>query len=230
MYVFFVDYKAAFDFVDRAIMFDVLRKNEVPDYLRQTIQGLYKTTMYNVEGDQFESHRGLKQGCPLSPLLFALYIADLHRVLRNNQLGGVVLGNQKIYSIDFADDLALMAERPGELKDMIKALQRFSTRRRIRISEEKSKVLVFSKGSRNSGINWSVNGNRYEEVDSFTFLGVELQRNGQYTRHIKAVARKANRRATEVWSMGERLFPYSYTTRLQYGNPSCCQSLCTRQR
>lgn len=111
-----------------------------------------------------------------------------------------------------------MAERPGELKDMIKALQRFSARRRLQISEEKSKILMFSKGSRHSGINWEVNGQKYEEVKSFVYLGVEFQRNGQFTRHFKAVARKASRRATEVWSLGERLFPNSFPTRLQMWN------------
>lgn len=215
LYMLFVDYKAAFDFVDRGILFEVLKQLKIPAYIRRTIEGLYKTTTYNIEGERFESHRGLKQGCPLSPLLFALYIAALNRVLKGNQLGGVVVGGTKIYSLEFADDIALMAERPEELKDMIRALQRFSARRRLQISVEKSKVIMFSKGSRKSGVKWDIGGQSYEEVESFVYLGVELQRNGQFTRHQKAVARKVNKRATEVWSLGERLFPSSYPTRLQ---------------
>ena len=79
------------------------------------------------EGVVFTSHRGLKQGCPLSPLLFALYIADLEHVLKRNQLGGVFVGRKKFYNLAFADDLVLLAYTPNELKDMMRALQRFAT-------------------------------------------------------------------------------------------------------
>lgn len=58
-------------------------------------------------------------------------------------------------------------------------------------------------------------GQSYEEVESFVYLGIELQRNGQYTRHLKRNARKANRRATEVWSLAERLFPNNFRIRRQ---------------
>lgn len=215
LFALFVDFKTAFDLVNRRKLFDILRQQKTPNYLIEVITRLYRNTSYIIEGVKFCSHRGLKQGCPLSPLLFALYIADLDRTLELNQLGGVLVGRKKIFCLAFADDIIIMAYSAAELKDMIKALQRFANKRQLVINADKSKVMVFSKGSRCSGVNWRVGVQEFEEVDQFQYLGVTLQRNGEFTRHHETVARNANKRTTEVWSLAERLFPNSFATRMQ---------------
>ena len=218
LFALFVDFKTAFDLVNRRLLIDILRRQGIPDYLIESIKRMYNDTSYIIEGEKFRSHRGLKQGCPLSPLLFALYIADLDRTLERNQLGGVLVGRRKIFCLAFADDLIIMAYSAAELKDMIRALQRFANKRQLLINAGKSKVMTFNKGSRSSGIDWKIGGQVYDEVDQFLYLGVVFQRNGEFTRHHDYTYSKANRRATEVWSLAERLFPFSYATRMQMYN------------
>lgn len=58
-------------------------------------------------------------------------------------------------------------------------------------------------------------GQVYEEVAFLNYLGVTFQRNGGFTRHHKEVSRRCNARATEAWSIGERLFKKSFKTRMQ---------------
>lgn len=216
LFTLFVDFKTAFDCIDRTLLFATLRSKGIPDYLVNTIVAMYEQTSYLIEGESFRSHKGLKQGCPLSPLLFAIYIADMDETLRRNQIGGLVVGGKKIYSLAFADDITLLARDAPALKDMIKALHRYEKRKHLEINVAKSKVLVFSKGSRVSGTEWKVGLTRtYEEVEEFVYLGVTMQRNGNYTRHHNTVTRKANRRATEVWSLAERLFPHAFSVRMQ---------------
>ena len=67
-----------------------------PDYLIQAVKDIYNLTPYKINEQTFFTEKGLKQGCPLSPLLFALYISDLEKTLRNYQSGGIVIGKQKI--------------------------------------------------------------------------------------------------------------------------------------
>ena len=176
---------------------------------------MYQQTSYTVEGITFQSYKGLKQGCPLSPLLFAIYISELDNRLEKNCLGGLVIGGKKVFCLAFADDLILMAKSPSELKDMGRALARFAKAKELEINEEKTKVLVFNKGSRSTKERWEINSLIFEEVKSFVYLGIVFQQNGEFTKHHRAVSRKANGKATEVWSTAERLFTNSYRTRIE---------------
>lgn len=69
---------------------------------------------------EFWTERELRQGCPLSPLLFIIFIADIEEYLKKRQNGGVIIGRKKIHTLAYADDLAMMAETEREMKRMIK--------------------------------------------------------------------------------------------------------------
>lgn len=216
LYGFFIDFKTAFDTVNRQLLWKTLEKLNVPEYLLVTLRNMYRDVHYKVGEDKFQSHVGLKQGCPLSPLLFTLFINGLDAALKSNQLGGVVLGRKKVHCLAFADDLVVLATEANDLRDMIKATQRFARNRQLTINEGKSKIIMFSKGGRASKVSsWKVEGSVYEEVEEFQYLGVTLQRNGRFTRHHKSTAIKVKRRAAEVWSLGERLFQDNYKVRSQ---------------
>jgi len=41
--------------------------------------------------EKFQTRRGIRQGCVLSPLLFNLYIANLGRELKNRNIGRIAI-------------------------------------------------------------------------------------------------------------------------------------------
>lgn len=93
MYVLFIDLKAAYDSVDRRLLVECLRKKGVSEQIISWINEVYKETWCKVRvgecvSERFEVRRGVRQGCPLSPLLFNLYVADMERVLEMGQSGG----------------------------------------------------------------------------------------------------------------------------------------------
>ena len=94
----------------------------------QTIAGLTEWILCTI---------GLKQGCVLSPLLFALFIAELEK--RIQELGiGVRVGGQKLGGLLFADDLVLMAENVGDLKRLVEVTDKFMHERKLEINVGKS--------------------------------------------------------------------------------------------
>jgi len=78
----FLDLTAAYDSFQREKLWAHLQNIHVPMYLLSTIRALYQDSVYIlVDGDKVSQEimatQGLKQGCPLSPLLYALFTNSL---------------------------------------------------------------------------------------------------------------------------------------------------------
>ncbi|XP_077255544.1 uncharacterized protein LOC143893719 [Temnothorax americanus] len=115
MVVMFVDLKAAFDSVDRRILVEAMRKRGVREGLVERCKELLGETICRVRvgeemGERFWTGRGVRQGCPLSPILFTLLLADIDDELKKGGWGGIKLGKRKIYTLAYADDIAMLAE------------------------------------------------------------------------------------------------------------------------
>eukprot|EP00959_Pyramimonas_sp_CCMP1952_P438645 9183199-Pyramimonas_sp.AAC.1 len=77
----FFDFRAAFPSIDQSFMLELLAWIGLPPFLLRFVTGLYRDNMCQivVAGHRFAGFAlsaGVRQGCPLSPLLFAI-VADL---------------------------------------------------------------------------------------------------------------------------------------------------------
>uniref|UniRef100_A0A671UP04 Reverse transcriptase domain-containing protein n=1 Tax=Sparus aurata TaxID=8175 RepID=A0A671UP04_SPAAU len=122
----FVDLEKAFDRVPRGILWGVLREYGVRGPLLRAVRSLYcrSRSLVRIAGsksDLFPVHVGLRQGCPLSPVLFITFMDRISR--RSHGPEGIWFGSQWISSLLFADDVVLLTPSSRDLQH---ALGRFA--------------------------------------------------------------------------------------------------------
>lgn len=86
---------------------------------------------------------GVRQGCPLSPLLFNILLANLEEKIGRVKWGGVRLGDGRVYTL--ADDMILIAEKEDEMRSMMDRLEGYLEKKRLELNAEKSKIMRFRK-------------------------------------------------------------------------------------
>ncbi len=119
------------------------------------------------KSDLFPVHVGLRQGYPLSPVLFIVF---MDRISRSQGPEGVRFGDHTFLSLLFADDVVLLA--PSD-QDLRKALGRFAAECEaagMRINTSKSEAMVISR--KNVACPLQVGGEFLPQVEEFTYLGV----------------------------------------------------------
>lgn len=132
LYVLFVDFKKAFDTVDRSMMLDRCRNLGISGPFLQVLELLYSQVQQQVYvdgrlGDLFDTYVGTKQGSELSPLLFGMFI-DMLRELVCMELPGAgpVIGSLRVPQIEYADDVAMMnMADPDMLQQYLRVLDLF---------------------------------------------------------------------------------------------------------
>ena len=117
----FIDFKKAFDSIDRRVMFAVLRHYGIPEAVVNAISTLYNNSRgaVMVEGnisDPFEVSTGVLQGDVLAPFLFIILVDYMLTKATSGIDSGIVTHPRRssrypakvLNDLDFADDIALL--------------------------------------------------------------------------------------------------------------------------
>ena len=171
----FIDFKQAYDSIPRNALWEHLQRICMPACLLKIIQNLYDADEYVlVDGTKqarVRPSRGVKQGCPLSPLLFSLYINDVDCIARG--VSGAVTGVDDVHVTHmlYADDLSLTANQPDHLQMMLDRLSTYAQRKGLIVNTSKSEVVHFN--SRGTSVPvFTLGGSQLANKDAFKYLGM----------------------------------------------------------
>ena len=146
VYCLLVDYKGAFDALNRTTLGRVLALFLSPSMVRR-IMSLYINAKANVRisditGPEFDLQRGVRQGCPASPSFFTVALAYVSWSFRTI-FAGVQLVSLYLASIEYADDQILLTLNPAEIQDMITFLAETALPFGLRLAPQKCELICF---------------------------------------------------------------------------------------
>ena len=152
--VIFVDFKKAFDSVDRHSLGEVLATYRIHPRLVNGILTLYEDTSATVltsDGltEEFSTSSGVLQGDTLAPFLFVLLLDWVLRVAIPNDDNGFLLARrvgrrvpeQRISVLGYADDLALTSSSAAGAQAMLNSLVTTARRVGLQLNAAKTEVL-----------------------------------------------------------------------------------------
>ena len=113
----FIDFRVAFDSVDREMMYNIMKHYGLPKKVVNVIRNSYEGFKCCVKaegekGQMFDLKTGVRQGDVWSPILFDLVI---NYVLANSVQGGIDIG-RCVADLDFADEVALLSVSDSEVQ------------------------------------------------------------------------------------------------------------------
>lgn len=218
LFVVFVDFKKAFDTVNRAALWCVLKRYGCPEKFVNLIkafhEGMYARVCSNGQfSEPIKITNGVKQGCVLAPTLFSIYLsAVIEDAFRDSNKGVHIqsrpgadlfnLSNFKsktktklcnVRELMFADDTALVAHTLEDMQDIVTAFAKSAHDFGLQINMKKTEVLFQpTPGSLAISQPIHIEGNILNNVSSFTYLGSTVTSDNNLDKELQNRMAKAS--------------------------------------
>ncbi|XP_073668649.1 uncharacterized protein [Paramisgurnus dabryanus] len=194
LYLNFIDFRQAFDSVDRETIWQLLNHYGIPQSFITLIQQLYEGATCQIihNGkltEEFEVRTGVRQGCMLSPMIFLLVVDwVMHQTTKTGKTGIQWSINQSLEDLDFADDLCLMSQKCQHMQQKTDNLVHEASKTGLQINLEKTVIMTLFKKQQQP---ITLGDSELKEVTSFTYLGSMVSARGGSDEDIKARIGKA---------------------------------------
>ena len=146
VYCLLVDYKGAFDAINRTTLGRILAlflsSSMVCRVMCLYFEAKANVRVNNIIGPDFDLLRGVRQGCPASPSFFTVALAFISLTFRAT-FTGIKLIYLHLSTIEYADDQILFTLSPAGLQAMIDFLAKTGKPFGLRLAHQKCELICF---------------------------------------------------------------------------------------
>ncbi|RMZ99707.1 RNA-directed DNA polymerase from mobile element jockey-like, partial [Brachionus plicatilis] len=123
----------------------------------------------------FKTTIGVKQGGPLSPKLFSIYVEDLIKEIESKKLGTKI---HNLYTgiIMYADDILLLMPSIKELQEALYICEKYGINNEIKFNANKTQFIIFGKKTKIQESKPEMYNEEIKMVEKIKYLGVYLNR------------------------------------------------------
>ena len=232
----FVDLQKAFDTVNHEILLQKLNHYGIRGIVNDWfVSYLSDRTQYvsllGYQSTVLHIRHGVPQGSVLGPLLFLIYLNDLHKAIKHS----------KVYH--FADDTNLLniSDSPSKLQKQLnidlKLLYKWLLANKISLNCAKTEFIIFHKPGHKPTFNFKIkmNGHRVRPSDHIKYLGVYLDSTLSGHSHCENLTKKL-KRANGMLSKIRHYVPVTelrsiyyaiFSSHMMYGSQVWGQSITT---
>ena len=214
----FIDMQKAFDTVPHEALFEKVRRAGITGKVLRIIKNIYNSSKVQVDGPAqsytSDIERGVRQGCPMSPILFDIFINDL--LIGTERYGVRVPGVPRLHldkvpGLMFADDLVCLSPNRSRMRSLLRHVVNWVDTWEMKINVRKCGTMVFfGSDQRNAAAQFHIKGEPVPIVEEYCYLGFMFNRtlDRKHTAdHRIAVAKRRLQSLTPF--LGSNKIPFS---------------------
>ncbi len=152
-FLLFLDFEKAFDTVSWDFLFKTLEYFNFGENFKKWISIIYNQPTATVLNNGYSTKfftisRGIRQGCPISALLFILTVEVLSINIKTNKyIKGISLNQKEIFISQLADDTTLFIKDLNSLEQVLSCLHHFQKCAGLKLNNDKTEAIILGKSN-----------------------------------------------------------------------------------
>ncbi len=150
-FIISLDFEKAFDRVEHGFLFDVLKSFGFGENFMKWIRILYKGAITKIKCNGFLTQcfkitRSIRQGCPLSALLYSLVAEPLGLTVKHEEgIKGIGIEGGESVIFQYADDTTLLLKDLGSVGKAMQIVQKYCRGSGAKVNEDKTVYMRFGR-------------------------------------------------------------------------------------
>ena len=150
-YIILLDFEKAFDSIEWSYLFKTLKTFNFGENFQRWIKILYTDIESTVSNNRYSSKyfqlsRGIRQGCPISALLFLLVAETMACIIKKNKgIRGISIEKEIFKICQLADDTTIFVSDIESIENLMNLMNQFYEQTGLKINLDKSQVIPIGK-------------------------------------------------------------------------------------